>query len=237
MAARKSTLFSMLVEDLGSRFLQEFYERSGVIYREAESRSYRDDGIHEALQSYHCGQTRFALHQSMFLRLASECGMKSEIYKCPENGFPIPIVKAGRFIFTDHYSTSPEDSSCLDPSLVRQQNALVNQSLVQGDLFKPAFLANKLRAAKAESIYANLIHGCRGVGTDFSAAGWVRIAFPYVTNPTVSDNSQMNLVFVENHNLRDVLAAIQEKEMQAASAKPRIDIAKPKIKKRAENED
>ena len=88
MAARKSTLFNMLVEDLASRFLQEFYERSGVIYREAESRSYRDDGIHEALQSYHCGQTRFALHQSMFLRLASECGMKSEIYKCPENGFP-----------------------------------------------------------------------------------------------------------------------------------------------------
>ena len=236
MVARKSTLFDMLVEDLGSRFLREFSQRTGVIYKEAESRSFKDDGIHEDFKPYHFGQTRFVLHQSMFVRLASECGLNCEIYRCPENGFPIPKVKAGRFVFTDHYATSPDDSSCLDPSLVRQQNAMINQSLVQKDLFKPAFLQSKLRTAKPESIYANLIHGCRGGVNDFLAAGWVRIAFPYVANPNANADSQMNLVFVENHNLRDVLAAVVEREQQEAIARPRIDIAAPKIKKRTGND-
>src|SRR5437016_4695622 len=117
MAPRKTALFNMLAEDLGSRFLREFYQRTGVIYKEAESRSYGDSGIHDDLKPYYCGQARFALHQSMFLQLASECGMKAEVYKCPENGFPIVMVKVGRFFLTDHYATSPDDSKCLDPSL------------------------------------------------------------------------------------------------------------------------
>ena len=237
MGTRKTTLFNMLAEDSSSKFLREFYQRTAVIYKEAESRSWGDNAIHDDLKPYYCGQARFALHQSMFLRLASECGMKFEVYKCPENGFPIVMVKAGRFFFTAHYATSPDDSKCLDPSLVRQQSAMINQSLVQGDLFKPTFDAGKLRGAKSESIYANLLHGCRGVGTDFSVAGWVRIAFPHVTNPTASSDAQMNLVFVENHNLRDVLSAVVEREKQEGSTRPRIDIAAPKIKKRTENAD
>ena len=136
MPPKETILFNMLVEDLGSRFLKQFAERTSIIYKEAESRSYRDDAIHDAFKAYHCGHTRFALHQSMFLRLAQECGMKAEIKKCPENGFPIAIVSAGRFFFTDHYATTPDEVSLLDPSLVRQQNASVNLELVQNSLFK-----------------------------------------------------------------------------------------------------
>lgn len=237
MPPKETTLFQMLVEDLGSKFLKQFAERTSIIYKESESRSFGDDAIHDAFKAYHCGHTRFALHQSMFLRLAQECGMKWEIQKCPENGFPIAIVSAGRFFFTDHYATTPDDISLLDPSLVRQQSASVNLELVQNSLFKPAFDDKKLRKTKAESIYANFLHGCRGVGSDFSRYGFVRIAFPCVKGVVKSDDAQLDLVFVENHNLNDVLNKVLEKERLSGEAKPRVDVAIPKIKKRNQNED
>jgi hypothetical protein len=237
MPPKETTLFRMLVEDLGSRFLKQFAERTSIIYKEAESRSFQDDAVHESFKAYHCGHTRFALHQSMFLRLAQECGMKTEIRKCPENGFPIAIVSAGRFFFTDHYATSPDELSLLDPSLMRQQNAGVNLELVQNSLFKPAFDEKKLRKAEQESVYANLIHGCRGVGSDFLLYGFLRIAFPCVKSSVTSDDAQLDLTFVENHNLNDVLAKVLEKESAGALSVASVSVAVPKIKKRSQNQD
>jgi hypothetical protein len=227
-----STLLSMLVEDLSqaqaSKFLKQYAERTNITYREAEAASFGDNSIHEVYKAYHCGHVRFALHQSMFLKLAADCGLDGSISKCPQNGFPSAVVKIGRFYFTDHYSTSSHEIACLSPSLMRQQNAAVNLSLTQGFLFEPSFDDRKLLVA--DSIYANFIHGCRGHGNDFSIYGFMRIAIPCAVNPANSEDAQRMLRFVESHNLYKVLAAVVEKE-EKPKAVPAIKVATPKLKK------
>ena len=163
MDASNSTLFNMLVEDLNSPFLRQYAQRTNIIYKEAESRSFKDDAVHEAYKPYHYGQTRFTLHQSMFLKLAEDCGVSWHIEKCPQNGFPSAVIQMGRFFFTDHYGATPQEVTCLNASLMRKQNAAVNLSMVQGSLFEPAFDEAKL--SKRQSAFTlNIIHGCRGYG-------------------------------------------------------------------------
>lgn len=228
-----STLFNMLVEDLSdahaSKFLRQYAERTNIIYREAESRSYGDEAVHEAFKPYHCGQTRFTLHQSMFLKLAADCNIDWSIDRSPYNGFPTAVVKLGRFFFTDHYGLSSHEITCLSPSLMRQQASEVNLSLVQGSFFEPLFDDRKLR--KAESIYANFIHGCRGHGSDFSVYGFMRIAFPCATKALSSQDIHKSLQFVESHSLYDVLASVVQKEAGVKTAQPAISVAVPKLKK------
>jgi hypothetical protein len=232
MQPTQSTLLSMLVDDLSSAkastFLRQYIERTAIIYKEAESRSFRDPAVHDAYKPYQYGQTRFTLHQSMFLKLAEDCGLESEIDRCPQNGFPSAVVKIGRFFFTDHYGVTPQEITCLNSSLMRRQNAEINGSLIQGSLFDPAFDDAKLR--KADSIYSNFIHGCRGAGSDFALYGFARIAIPCVSKATNAKEAEETLRFVENHNLYDVLASVVEKENQTKAAQPIIDIAIPRIK-------
>lgn len=229
MEPKQPTLFSMLVEDLNSTFLKQYDYRTGIIYRESESRSFGDEAIHECLKPYYYGQTRFTLHQSMFLKLADDCGLESEIIKSPKNGFPTPAVIVGRFCFTDHYGATAQDTTFIDASLVRQQHAAINLSLIQPNLFEtPQFDDAKL--INAERIYANMIHGCSGRGSDFSISGFLRIAFPCVTNPAATDEALLQVQLIKNYDLRDVLAKIIAKEAAAKAARPVVDIAIPKIK-------
>src|SRR5687768_6870085 len=125
MAEPNSTLFNMLVEDLNSSFLRQYAQRTNIIYKEAESRSHKDAAVHEAFKAYHYGQTRFTLHQSMFLKLAEDCGVAWHIDYCPQNGFPSAVVQMGRFFFTDHYGATSHEVTCLNASLMRKQNAAV----------------------------------------------------------------------------------------------------------------
>jgi hypothetical protein len=230
----ESTLFNMVVEDLAearaSRFLRRYAQRTNIIYKESESRSFGDEAVHKAYQPYHYGQTRFTLHQSMFLNLAAECGIEWNIARCPQNGFPTAVVKVGRFYFTDHYGSSPHEITCINPSLMRQQASAVNLTLTQGSLFEAPFDDKKLR--KAENVYGNFIHGCRGMGSTFSDYGWMRIAFPCATSAISTEEAQRSLRFVENHDLYDVLKSVVEQENRHAKlVRPKISVATPKLKK------
>lgn len=228
MAEPNSTLFNMLVEDLNSSFLRQYAHRSNIIYKEAERRSHKDADVHEAFKAYHFGQTRFTLHQSMFLKLAEDCGVTWDIEYCPQNGFPSAVVQMGRFFFTDHYGATSHEVTCLNASLMRKQNAAINLSIIQPNLFEPAFDEKKLRAA--DRIYANFIHGCRGVASDFALYGFMRIAVPCLTKDGEDKVSESNVVLVENHNLYDVLAAVVERENRSKAAEPMVDLAVPKLK-------
>ena len=228
MAAPNSTLFNMLAEDLNSSFLKQYAQRTNIIYKEAERRSFKDEAVHDAFKSYAYGQTRFTLHQSMFLKLADDCGVAWDIEYCPQNGLPSAVVKMGRFFFTDHYGSNSHEVTCLNASLMRKQNAAVNHSMLQGSLFEPAFDNTKL--LKADRIYANFIHGCRSVGSDFALYGFMRVAVPCVTNSGEGKISEKNVVLVENHNLYDVLAAVEERENQNRAVEPTVNVAVPKLK-------
>jgi hypothetical protein len=229
-----TTLYSMVVEDLAearaSRFLRRYIQRTDVIYRESESRSFKDAAVYEAYQAYLYGQIRFALHQSMFVNLAEECGVDWNIARSPHNGFPTAVVKVGRFYFTDHYGFSAHEIACINPSLMRQQASAVNLSLTQGNLFE-AFDDSKLQ--KAESIYGNFIHGCRGTGSTFADFGFVRLAFPCVTKAITVEDAEKSLRFIENHDLHDVLKSVVEIENhnREQTKKREITIATPKLKK------
>ncbi len=229
-----TTLYSMVVEDLAevkaSRFLRRYIQRTDVIYRESEIRSFKDAAVFEAYRGYLYGQIRFALHQSMFVNLAEECGLDWNIARSPHNGFPTAVVKVGRFYFTDHYGFSPHEISCINPSLMRQQASAVNLSLTQGNLFE-AFDDRKLR--KAESIYGNFIHGCRGTGSTFKDYGFVRLAFPCTTKAITVEDAEKSLRFIENHNLHDVLTSVValENQHREQTKKREITIATPKLKK------
>jgi hypothetical protein len=232
MPLPETTLSGMLVDDLSraqaSTFLKQYVHRTAIIYKEADSRSFKDDDVHEAYKAYHYGQTRFTLHQSMFLKLAEDCGLEWEIDRCPQNGFPSAVVKVGRFFFTDHYGATPQEITCLNASLMRKQSAEINVSYIQGSLFEPAFDETKL--LKAQSIYANIIHGCRGMGGDFALYGFARIAIPSVTKAESKKDVEKQLRFVEQYDLNDVLASVVERERQGIVAQPVIDVAIPKIK-------
>jgi hypothetical protein len=230
--AENSTLFTMLVDDLGearaSKFLKQYAERTNIIYKEAESRSFGDEAVHDAYKPYHCGQTRFTLHQSMFLKTAADCGIEWNVSRSPFNGFPSAVVTIGRFYFTDHYSPNSHEITCLNPSLMRRQNAEVNLTLTQGSLFAQSFDDGKL--VKADNIYANFIHGCRGHGSDFVLYGFIRIAFPCAANPESAADAQRMLYFVESHKLSDVLVAVVTKESETRD-RPKLKLVTPKLKK------
>ena len=228
MAAPNSTLFNMLVEDVNSSFLRQYAQRTNIIYKESERRSFKDEAVHEAYKPYYYGQTRFTLHQSMFLKLADDCGIPWEVEHCPQNGFPSAVVPMGRFFFTDHYGATSHEVTCINASLMRKQNAAINLSIVQPNLFEPAFDDKKLR--DADRVYANFIHGCRGVASDFALYGFMRIAVPCVTKEGVERINDRNIVLVENHNLYDVLAAVVERESRSKVAEPVVDLAVPKLK-------
>jgi hypothetical protein len=166
----------------------------------------------------------------MFVNLAKECGVDWNIARSPYNGFPTAVVKIGRFYFTDHYGSSAHEITCINPSLMRQQASAVNLSLTQGNLFE-AFDDRKLR--KAESIYGNFIHGCRGTGSTFKDYGFVRLAFPCATKAANNEDIEKNLRFIENHNLHDILKSVVERENldREQTAKREITIATPKLKK------
>ena len=228
MSSGESTLFQMLVEDLNSTFLQEYSQRTGIIYREAHSRSFGDPAIHDAFKPYYYGQTRFALHQSMFIRVAEDCGLAQRIARSPENGFPTAVVTVGRFFFTDHYGETAQDTTYVDASLVRQQHARINLSLIQPSLFEPRF--DDARLVSADHIYANLIHGARG--HDFSASGFLRIAFPCLVESTGGESADQKVRFVENYRLSTVLASILAREAGTTPAvEPRVDTAVPTIRR------
>jgi hypothetical protein len=232
MQPTQSTLLGMLVDDLShakaSTFLRQYIERTSIVYKVAESHSFRDPDVHDAYKAYQYGQARFTLHQSMFLKLAEDCGLESGIDRCPQNGFPSAVIRIGRFFFTDHYGATPHEITCLNSSLMRKQSAEVNGSLIQGSLFEPAFNDAKLR--EADNIYSNFIHGCRGAGSDFALYGFARIAIPCVSKAKNVKEAEKTLRFVENHNLYDVLAAVVERENQNKTAQPMVDIAIPKLK-------
>jgi hypothetical protein len=114
---------------------------------------------------------------------------------------------------------------------MRQQASAVNLTLTQGSLFEPSFDDRKLR--KAESIYGNLIHGCRGTGSTFSDYGFLRMAFPCATSASNAEDAERNLRFIENHDLYDVLKSVTELENQhtRAAQKRQISVATPKLKR------
>src|ERR1700674_4380856 len=144
--AGESTLYTMFVEDLveanGSRLLKGYGERSDVIYNEAFVAA-RDGSVYKDFAPYYEGQVLYYFHQTMFINLAEDCGLKWSIKRCEQNGFPSAVVKMGRFHFTNHHATSPYDVACLNPSLMRAQNSNINMSLRQMDLYDAPFDANK----------------------------------------------------------------------------------------------
>jgi hypothetical protein len=222
----------MLVEDLSeakaSRFLKDYGKRSAIIYNEAETAS-KDDAIQEEFAPYYNGHLLFFLHQTMFIRLAADCKLDWDIVPCKQNGFPIPVVRIGRFHFTDHHGTTSNEVACLNPSMMRSQNSLVNLNLVQRSLFEPPFDPNKLR--EADDIYGNFIHGCRGGGNAFTAYGFMRIAFPCVADVKNAEEAQKKLRYVENFNLYQVLESVVTRENQNRNfVQPSVRVA-PKIKK------
>lgn len=229
---KKSTLYEMLVEDLSearaSRFLKGFAQRSDIVYKEAEITA-SDDAVIKDYVPYFNGQVLFYLHQSMFLKLAADCNLDHGIRKCEQNGFPSAVVKIGRFHFTDHHGETSNEVNCLNPSLMRAQNSLINLGLLQGNLFERPFDGNKLRGA--DDIYGNFVHGCRGTGSTFATYGFMRIAFPSVTNVSTAEEAQKKLRYVEKYDLYDVLEDVLSRETQNPSvAQPRVRVA-PKIKK------
>jgi hypothetical protein len=228
--AKESTLYEMLVEDLSeakaSRFLKGYAERSDIIYKEADSAS-KDDAVYKDFAPWYNGQLLFFLHQTMFIKLAADCKLDWKILTCKQNSFPIPVVKIGRFHFTDHHGTSFNEVACLNPSMMRAQNSLINLSLIQPTLFEPPFDPNKLR--KADDVYGNFIHGCTGTGNTFAANGFMRIAFPCVADVKNADEAQKRLRYVESYNLYNVLTSVVALENHTV-AQPKVRVA-PKIKK------
>ncbi|HEX5701886.1 MAG TPA: hypothetical protein VFX97_01550 [Pyrinomonadaceae bacterium] len=231
---KESTLYEMLVEDTlearhGLRFLKGYGERGAVIYNEAHVAA-RDGSVHPDFAPYYEGQLLFYLHQTMFLKLASDCGLESWVDRCEQNGFPSAVVKMGRFHFTNHHGASPSEVKCLNPSLMRAQNSNINMSLLQGNLFEPPFDNNKLR--KANNIYGNFIHGCRGTGNTFTADGFMQIAFPCVADVENTEDAQKKLRYVERYSLYSLINHVTTCQNERRRiALPKVRIISPKIKK------
>lgn len=224
MKLKQTLLQRMLSEDLDSRFLKLLSGRMPIIFEESVSRSVKDDFVDEALKPYYFAQTRYTFVQSLFLRIGRESGHKAAIVRCEQNGFPIPTVQIGRFRFTTHHNLEPEETSVINSSLVRKQNALINDEIVQPKLFGSTF--NEERLAVARDIYANIIFGCQGKGTDFTNYGFLRIAIPYLKKV----NSKDRLYYAESHDLNDILQMVIEKERKTKQQKPMVNVAAPKLK-------
>lgn len=221
---QKRPLKGMLIEDLGSTILKEFSRRMPIIYQESISRSIKDDAIDGALKSYCFGQTRYALVQSLFLSVGRECGYQAKVVRCETNGFPIPIVKIGKFNFTTHHGFDNDEQSAINVSLIRKQHSQINHDYIQPKLFGHSYNEKKLLAA--EEIYANIIYGCHGDGQDFKQFGFLRIAVPYLKN----FNGKEKLMFAENIDFFEILRAVVEKEQIGQEQKTIVNVAKPKLK-------
>jgi len=231
--AKESTIYSMLVEDLSeakaSRLLKGYIDRSNVIYNEAY-RAAREDSVYEEFAPYYEGHVLFFLHQTMFINLARDCDLKWQIKRCEANGFPIAVVYVGRFHFTSHHASSPYEVACLNPSLMRAQNSNVNMSLLQRQLFDAPFDEAKL--TKADDIYGNFIHGCRGTGQTFVTDGFTQIAFPIATSVQTTEEAKRRLRYVERYSLYNVIDSVVDRENQIRRvAKPTVLAVAPKIKK------
>lgn len=220
-------LFGMLLEDFANpNFLRELSQRIPIIYGESVSRSYGDDLVDGAFHSYHFGQERYTLSQSLFLNAARGVGLKTRIDRCESNGFPIAVVSAGRFDFTFHHGQTHNEINCINTSLIRRQHSAINNELLQPSLFSaPSFNDNKL--SNAESIYANIIEGCGGNGVSFNEYGFLRIAFPCLQMKAGKETFS----FAENFDLYEILQVLIENERRAEEAKPMVDVAIPTIKK------
>ena len=223
----RDKLFNMVVEAFGSpNFLRAFSQRIPIIYGESKSRTYDEDLVDEAFHTYHFGQERYTLSQSLFLSVAREFGLGTRIQRCETNGFPIAVVSVGRFDFTLHHGQTRSEINCINTSLIRRQHSAINNELIQPSLFRtPTFNDDKLN--DAETIYANIIEGCGGNGISFSEYGFLRIAFPCLH---IKDGKE-SFVFVENYDLHDVLRVLIENEHRDEEVKPLVDVAIPKIKK------
>jgi hypothetical protein len=217
----------MVVEDFGNpSFLRELSQRIPIIYNESVSRTYNEDLIDEAFHTYHFGQERYTLSQSLFLSVARESGLEARIQRCETNGFPIAVVSVGRFDFTLHHGQTRSEINCINTSLIRRQHSAINNELIQPSLFKtPTFADDKL--SEAENIYANIIEGCGGNGVSFNEYGFLRIAFPCLK----IKNGKESFVFVENYDLYEVLRVLIENERRDEESKPLVDVAIPTIKK------
>ncbi len=223
MSSKKNILLSMLSADLSSTFLKVFSQRIPVIYQEAISRSVKDDAIDNSLKRYYLGQTRYALAQSMFLNVSRECGHQTDIDECETNGFPIPKITIGRFSFTLHHGTNPNEMSVINASIIRQQHSAINDEIIQPKLFGATFNEHKL--AMSENIVGNIIFGCRMNSGDFAKYGFLRIAVPYLKKTRGKDK----LCFAENLDFFDVLKMVVGREQQEQQ-KSIINVAVPKIK-------
>lgn len=225
MSSKQTVLQKMLADDLDSRFLKMFSGRMPVIYEESISRSVKDDDyVDEALKPYYFGQTRYTLVQSLFLKVGRECGHKAIAVKCEQNGFPIPVVKVGRFHFTTHYNSDPQDMSVINASLVRKQNSIINDEIVQPKLFGSSF--NEERLVAARNIYANIIFGCQAKGLDWVNYGFLRIAVPYLKKVNKKDK----LFYAESHDFNGILQMVVEREKNTKQQKPMVNVAIPKLK-------
>lgn len=227
---QSTVLQKMLSDDLSSVFMKEYARRLPIVYREAEGRSVKDDNVDAALKPYLFWQTRYALVQSLFIGVARECGLDAKVHKCEANGFPILTVKAGRFTFTSHHSSKSDEMAVLNSSLIRQQHASINHQLIQPSLF------DRLDDAKlldADSIYANIIFGCRGNAADWDKNGFLRIGVPYVKKVANKKGELTDkLRYAELCDYNDILAMVIDRE-QTAVQRPDIKVVVPKVKRKA----
>ena len=229
MAAHQTILQKMLSDDLSSVFLKEYARRLPTVYLEAESRTIKDDNVDEALKPYLFWQTRYTMVQSLFISVARECGIEAEVTRCEANGFPILVVKEGRFTITTHHSSKSDEMAVLNSSLMRQQHASINHQLIQPTLFD-RFDDNKL--LNADSIYANIIFGCRGNTSEWVKFGFLRIAVPYVKKVKNQKGDLIDrLHYAENCDYNDILAMVVDREQQEKQ-RPVVKVVVPKVKRK-----
>jgi hypothetical protein len=223
----QTVLEKMLSDDLSSQFLKEFARRLPVMYLEAESRSINEEIVDEALRPYLFWQTRYALVQSLFISVARECGLETAVVRCESNGFPILVVRCGRFTLTIHHSSKSEESAVLNSSLIRQQHSSINRELIQPSLFAK-FDDEKLKSA--DNIYSNVIFGCRGNATEWNKYGFLNIVMPYVKKVQNKSGAIVDrLHYAASYNYNDILAMVVERENQERQ-QPQIKVVVPKIK-------
>lgn len=229
MTLKPTTLETMLCDDLEAPFLKESARRMRTVYREAEGRSYGDAEVHEKLQPYCFWQNRYILAQSMFIKLGEQMGYDARIHTCETNGFPIPIVKIGRFFFTIHHSSQADEERVRSSSLIRQQCSGVNFSLIQPGLFEPKIDESEL--LRAEKIYGNIIFGTRPGTTDFVTFGFVQVAVPFVKTITNKKGEEtQQLQYVARININNLLDMMAQRETAKRAAQPRLKAAEPKLK-------
>jgi hypothetical protein len=226
-------LQTMLSDDFDSRFLRELIRRLPGIYREAETRSVNDMDVHDSLKRYAFCQSRYVLAQSMFIKIGSDSGYDTKIHNCEANGFPIAIVKIGRFFFTLHHSSQADEDVVLGSSLIRQQCSVINYSLIQPGLFDQL---DDSELVSAQRIYGNLIFGTRAGTTDFRQYGFLQIAVPFVKSVQNKKGVMTDrLFYAEKCDLNIILGMVVQREAASRKIQPQLKPAMPTIKKKNVN--